>query len=480
MFLALVSKPSSAAHTKNKMTHTLDNAEITNLISNIIKFGTANQIADWLKKIPDPVVPFSCLLGNVPLRKKMDYRGYDLSFSYTVASGTDDVQTAVIQLRRQARFRGWRVNKRIFKFWERILITAYIELGHCFQLEGAKDGCAFILGRENGLIYGYPETKIDCEPYSPEQNDHAIDPLEDFIIFQFDRNLRNTPSASHSPQTAFEPKDLSDFVLIPSGIFTMGDSLDGDTNAPPHGVYVSDFYMAKYETMKFFWDEVMNWGVSHGYADLPSGGGKEPNHPVHSINWYAIVKWCNALSEKEGLMPCYSVDGAVYRSGNIDAVVCDWNADGYRLPTEAEWEKAARGGLTGRRFPWGDSISHKDANFNNKCEEPYQHGVVDFHPRYAWGDYPGTSPVGRFPANGYGLHDMAGNVMEYCWDWHSNDYYASSPFRDPRGPISGTDRVNRGGTWFNEARYCRVADHDDRKPDAVDSTIGFRLAKSHL
>lgn len=286
--------------------------------------------------------------------------------------------------------------------------------------------------------------------------------------------------SSYSLRNAAEPKDLSGFVHILGGEFMMGDSHDGDINAPPHEVYVSNFWIAKYVTTKKLWRDVTKWAASHGYTDLAPGQGKNSIHPVQMINWYDIVKWCNARSEKEGLVPCYAVRDAVYRVGTHDAVVCNWNANGYRLPTEAEWEKAARGGLNGMRFPCGNTISHKDANFNNKGGESYQHGSLGFHPKFNLGDQPHTSPVGSFAANGYGLHDMAGNVIEYCWDWHSNDYYASSPFRDPRGPMTGTDRVNRGGSWFNEARYSRVADHDDRNPSAVGSSLGFRLAKSHL
>jgi formylglycine-generating enzyme required for sulfatase activity len=107
--------------------------------------------------------------------------------------------------------------------------------------------------------------------------------------------------------------------------------------------------------------------LTHNYTDLAAGNGFYPskgaNHPVHSITWYDMVKWCNARSEKDGLTPCYTLSGSVYRTSYSDDVVCNWAANGYRLPSEAEWEKAARGDLSGKRFPWGDRISQSQANY---------------------------------------------------------------------------------------------------------------------
>lgn len=274
------------------------------------------------------------------------------------------------------------------------------------------------------------------------------------------------------------------FALIPSGSFTMGDQssppVGYSDELPVHSVQVSAFYMAKYEVTKELWDTVRAWGLTNGYTDLAVGGGKAANHPVHSITWYDMVKWCNARSQKESLTPCYTVSGLTYETGS-SAPDCNWNASGYRLPSEAEWEKSARIGVYGKNFPWGDTITHSQANYYSRSFFTYDVSPTrNYHPTYAVGGVPYSSPVGSFAPNGHGLYDMAGNMWEWCWDWDGSSYYSTSPGSDPRGPSSGTSRVDRGGSWDNGAAYCRVAYRNSNTPTITDVSIGFRIARSSV
>jgi len=272
----------------------------------------------------------------------------------------------------------------------------------------------------------------------------------------------------------------SGMALIPAGSFTMGNCMDaseGDSHELPlHTVYVSAFYMDKYLVTKSLWDTVYQWAIAHGYSFADAGSGKAANHPVETIDWYDCVKWCNARSEKEGRTPAYYTDAGLsvrYRTGQVEPYV-KWSS-GYRLPTEAEWEKAARGGTSGQRFPWGNTISWSQANYY-AYPSSYTYDVnptLGYDPAFNDGVYPYTSPVGYFAANGYGLYDMSGNVWQWCWDWYGS--YLGGSQTDPRGSASGSNRVIRGGSWGYDAIYCRAAIRIyGNSPAGSYDNLGFR------
>lgn len=279
-------------------------------------------------------------------------------------------------------------------------------------------------------------------------------------------------------------------VLVPAGSFNMGDAFhEGQSKERPvHQVYVSSFFMDKFEVTKTQWESVKGWATTNGYAffqgfyNPDDGLAKGGNHPVTVIDWFDAIKWCNAKSEKEGVTPAYYHDvnfRQVIRSGDLFSQIhIKWDG-GYRLPTEAEWEKAARGGVQGQRFPTGNTLTHQVANYNSYSGFAYDTSQTrGWHPTYGSGALPWTSPGGSFAPNGYGLYDMEGNVSEWCWDWYGEGYYAVSPGANPKGSATGVYRIIRGSAWWGGADSARVANRTEEDPRFKRNEVGFRTVRS--
>lgn len=246
--------------------------------------------------------------------------------------------------------------------------------------------------------------------------------------------------------------------------------IPGGTNSgtdPDFGAYsltVESFYMDKTEVTYAHWKRVYKWAVAHGYQFDNPGYGKGGNHPVHTVNWYDCLKWCNARSEMEGRTPAYTVNGAVYRTGRQNYPSMNLDGVGYRLPTSDEWGYAARGGGRGRRFPWGDTISHAKANYWGDSYDSYGFDLsAGPHPRYNDGTEPYTAPVASFAANRYGLFDMTGNVWEWTTSWTTS--------------ASGSTGALRGGSWLYYGADCRCGCGTWYNPSEAADSCGFRTVR---
>jgi formylglycine-generating enzyme required for sulfatase activity len=261
------------------------------------------------------------------------------------------------------------------------------------------------------------------------------------------------------------PPAPSGMVYIPGGPFQMGDTFsEGDADElPVHSVYISPFFMDQFDVTRELWLNVYAWATDNGYQFDNAGSSNAANNPVQTINWYDAVKWCNARSEQAGFTPCYYTDATqtnVYRSGDLDlsSSCVNWTTNGYRLPTEAEWEKATRGGQAGLRYPWGNSISCTNAN--------------------SGGCAGSTTAVGSYAPNGYGLYDMGGNVHQWCWDWYDGSWYGNSQatMDDTRGPASSPSsyRVLRSGSYQAPDNDARCAFRYEGLPTHTFNDLGFR------
>jgi formylglycine-generating enzyme len=237
------------------------------------------------------------------------------------------------------------------------------------------------------------------------------------------------------------------FVLVPAGAFDMGappeEAQSRENERPQHRVLLTQpFYLSAYLVTQAQYEKVA--GQNPARFQAAAGGG--PSHPAERVSWDDAVAFCRRLSE----MPAERAAGATYR-----------------LPTEAEWECACRGGAT-TPFARGAGLSGREANIDGR----YPYGDAAPEPG------PGrTTPVGSYSDNNFGLYDVHGNVWEWCADWYAEDYYKVSPPRDPGGPPEGRFRVVRGGSWRNHAATCRAAYRNALVPNNRDPYTGFRVVR---
>ena len=309
-----------------------------------------------------------------------------------------------------------------------------------------------------------------------------------------------------------------EMLFIPASSYRMGSDTHLPDERPAHFVFISSLYCDKYEISLRFWEEVARWALANGYAfdsrvktakNGPSYSPAPHEHPMNMVTWFDAVKWSNARSEKEGRTPVYYENTEltkVYRRGDLNLSNDHVHrfSSGYRLPTEAEWEKAARGGLVGTKYSWVGNLDGSRGNYrlsgdpfdNGSTPVGYFDGNQLITERF--NSYDGQHFAPFEMVNGYGLFDVIGNVNEWCWDWYDPEWYGNpftkvinnlavvsdnhGPSRVPTDDIVGGTRVIRGGSFQHDdvlesANSLRLAFRHQRKPTTALRTLGFRCIR---
>jgi len=241
---------------------------------------------------------------------------------------------------------------------------------------------------------------------------------------------------SNTLQMTVSPLPPFDFILVKGGSFKMGSESGTTDEMPVHDVNIDSLFVSRYEITQLQWKSVMETIHEEYLGD---------DYPIANVGWYMAVDFCNKLSKIELLETCYSYKG--------NSVICDFEANGYRLPTEAEWEYLCRAGTT-------DDFYTSDIN------------TVAW---YAENSGFNRHPVGKKSANNFGLFDMHGNLWEWCWDWYDENYYEISPKDNPQGPLNGTKDVIRGGSYADDILYLRSANRTYPHNDSI--LCGFRIVR---
>ena len=324
---------------------------------------------------------------------------------------------------------------------------------------------------ENGKIQVsvIPENAVICL-YGDKSNKYEIEDsiiLKDIPIGIYNLKVSKKGYQSYSSTVKIEEGKLSqkilklkkgsdnggEFIFIKGGFFTMGSDDGGSDETPEHKVKVRNFFVGKYEITQAEWKAVMKTNPAKFNGSWFSNND---NHPVENISWLDAVKYCNKRSLIEGFTPCYTIE----KNENIK---CNFFADGYRLPTEAEWEYACKGGTS---TPL--SNRYKYAGSNNIDEVGW----------YSSNSEEETHPVGEKKGNEFKIYDMSGNVWEWCWDYYDEKYYTASPSIFPTGPSSGKGRVIRGGSWNVVDHYLRLSDRSYDYYNRRGSDRGLRLFRT--
>ncbi|RBA28826.1 formylglycine-generating enzyme family protein [Flavobacterium tibetense] len=247
---------------------------------------------------------------------------------------------------------------------------------------------------------------------------------------------------------------MNRMVRVEGGTYKMG-SKDSDKTADndeqkEHDVTIKTFEISKFEVTVWEWKQYTK--ANKFKMPLKPEWGWQDNYPINGITWEEAIAYCNWLSKKEKLQPVYSKQGPNY--------VCNFKANGYRLPTEAEWEFAAKGGVK--------SKGYKFSGGNNANEVAWHKAISKNSPH----------TVGTKLPNELGLYDMSGNVWEWCWDWYNKDYYKIEKGDNPKGPEMGERRTVRGGSWDSQVNYLRPANRISTPPNKTHEFYGFRVART--